>query len=63
MCFEKDKFELLQKHKPDTVVIGNNSKLTIHGIGNIAINGRTVENVLYVPELRRNLLSVIQITK
>ena len=63
MCFNKDKFQNLHKHKNDFFVIGDDTKIEFEGIGNIIIEGILFEDVLYVPKLRKNLISVFQICK
>ena len=45
------------------MVIGDNSILEVQGIGSVLIHGKVLENVIYVPKLRMNLLSVIQIVR
>ena len=45
------------------MVIEDNSMLEVHGIGSILIHGKVIENMLYVPKLRMNLLSVIQVAR
>jgi len=63
MCFEKDKFQNFHKHKKDGVVIGDNFVLEVHGTGSTLIHGKLIENVLYVPQLKMNLLSIIQVAR
>ena len=63
MCFEKHKFETLRKHKANSVIIGDNSKLKVEGIGLVLISEKVVDDVLFVPSLRRNLISVLQISR
>jgi len=48
MSFQKDKFQFLHKHKYAFVIIGDIIKLEVHGIGNVCINGRIIDNILYV---------------
>jgi len=62
-CFEKDKFENFHKYRKDAVVIGDSSILEVKGIGSVLIQGKILENVLYVPKLTMNLLSVIQVAR
>jgi len=59
MCFEKDKFENFHKYRKDEIVISDNSILEVQGIGSLWLQGRILENVLYMPKLTMNLLSVI----
>jgi len=63
LCFEKDKFENFHKYKKDAVVLGDNSILEVQGIGSVLIHEKVLENVLYVPKLRMNLLLVIQVAR
>ena len=44
-------------------MIGDNSILEVQGIGSVLIHGKVLENVLYVPKLRMNLLSMIQVAR
>ena len=61
LCFEKNKFENFHKYKKDAMVIGDNSILEVQGIGSVLIHRKVIKNVLYVPKLRMNLLSMIQV--
>jgi len=61
--FEKDKFQNFHKHRKDVVVIGDNLMLEFHRIGSILMHGKVIENVLYVPKLKMNLLSFIQVAR
>jgi len=45
------------------VVIGDNSTLEVQGIRSVMIHRKVIDNVLYVPKLRMNLLSVIQVAR
>ena len=63
LCFEKKKFEDFHKYRKDTVVIGDNSTLEVQGIGSVIIHGKVLNDVLYVPKLWMNLLSVIQVAR
>jgi len=44
-------------------VIGDNSTLEVQGIGSVRIHEKVLDDVLYVPKLRMNLLSVIQVAR
>ena len=44
-------------------MIGDNSILEVQRIGSVLIHEKILENVLYVPKLRMNLLFVIQVIK
>jgi len=63
LCFEKEKFENFYKYQKDAIVIGDNSTLEVQGIGSVRIHGKVLDDVLYVPKLRMNLLSVIQVAR
>jgi len=62
-CFEKDKFENFHKYKKYAIVLGDNSILEVQGIGSVLIHMKVLDNVLYVFNLRINLLSMIQVAK
>ena len=60
----KDKFENLSECTIEEVTIGDNSTHPIKGIGtcSIQLNSRItlqLENVLYVPRIKRNLVSIL----
>jgi len=63
LCFEKEKFENFHKYRKDAVVIGDNSTLEVQGIGSVRIHGKVLNDVLYVPKLWMNLLSIIQVDR
>ena len=69
MTSNKEIFTTLTNEGNDEIVIlGDNREHQAEGSGSIEIpmdNGRKgiVDNVLYVPILRRNLLSISQITR
>ena len=44
-------------------MIGDNSFLEVQGIRSVLIHEKVLENVLYVPKLRMNLLFVIQVAR
>ena len=45
------------------VVIGDNSTLEVQGIGSVIIHRKVLDDMFYVPKLRMNLLSVIQVAR
>ncbi|XP_057969584.1 uncharacterized protein LOC131158743 [Malania oleifera] len=54
-------------HEPINVIVGNNAKCLVEGIGSIFLKitngqGKNLSNFLYVPQIKRNLLSVVAIT-
>jgi len=63
LCFEKEKFKNFHKYQKDAIVIGDNSTLEVQGIGSVRIHGKVLNDVLYVPKLQMNLLSVIQVAR
>jgi len=63
MCFEKVKFENFHEYRKNPVVIGDSSFLKVQGIGNVLLQGKVLENVIYVPKLTMNLLFIIQIAR
>ena len=44
------------------IFVGNNTKMEVGGKGNLEMEDGEFQNVLYVPNLRSNLLSIYQIT-
>jgi len=44
-------------------VIGDSSVLEVQGIGSVLLQGKVLENVLYVPKFTMNLLFVIQVAR
>lgn len=65
MCGNKDWFFSLDESFREFVKLGNNSKMTVMGKGNIRlrINGitQTITEVFYIPDLKNNLLSLGQL--
>ena len=61
MCPNKDLFYEFEEKVGGTVLLGDNKSCTIEGIGSVMFKlhdgvKRKVQNVRYVPELKRNLL-------
>jgi len=65
MTHDKDMFVKLDKTHSSKVRIGNGDYIEVKGIGDIAINAgsgtKIISDVLYVPEINQNLLSVGQL--
>lgn len=64
MCGEKSLFSDLDEAYRDAVKFGNNSHVAVMGKGHIHISARgnfKISDVLYVPELKTNLLSMGQL--
>ncbi|KAM7520343.1 hypothetical protein LguiB_019305 [Lonicera macranthoides] len=66
MCGDVSAFSDLDKSFRDSVKFGNNSKVSVMGKGRVTIQTKgnstqTISNVLFVPELKTNLLSVGQL--
>lgn len=65
MCGDKALFSNLNESFRQMVKLGNNSRMTVIGKGNVRlkVNGSShvVTEVLYVPELKNNLLSIGQL--
>nr|KYP33374.1 Retrovirus-related Pol polyprotein from transposon TNT 1-94 [Cajanus cajan] len=65
MCGKKEYFSDLDETYKDSVKLGNNSSMTVVGKGNVRLrmNGTTyiVIDVIFVPDLRNNLLSIGQL--
>lgn len=72
MCNDKQKFEIINKDEQSRVYTAAEHYVKSIGKGNASLNLKInqrenkiikLENVLYVPELRNNLLSVPTVTK
>ncbi|GKV39214.1 hypothetical protein SLEP1_g47020 [Rubroshorea leprosula] len=66
MCGDKAAFSTLDESFRDNVKFEDNSKVSVRGRGQVTIQIRgnaaqTISNVLYVPELKTNLLSIGQL--
>ena len=65
MTYDQGLFKELEKIVTSKVRIGNGAYLAVKGKGTVAIEGHTcfklISNVLYVPEINQNLLSVGQL--
>ena len=65
MSYYQGLFKELEKTVTSKVRIGNGAYLVVKGKGTVAIEGHTglklISNVLYVPEINQNLLSVGQL--
>ena len=65
MTYDQGLFKELDKTITSKVRIGNGAYLAVKGKGTVAIEGHTglklISNVLYVPEINQNLLSVGQL--
>ncbi|WKA09042.1 hypothetical protein VitviT2T_026720 [Vitis vinifera] len=65
MTYDQGLFKELDKTVTSKVRIGNGAYLAVKGKGTVAIEGHTglklISNVLYVPEINQNLLSVGQL--
>ena len=67
MTYDQELFRELDKTAISKVRIGNGAYLAVKGKGTVAIESHTclklISNVLYVPEINQNLLSVGQLLK
>ncbi|XP_031279933.1 uncharacterized protein LOC116138363 [Pistacia vera] len=66
MCGDKSAFSDLDESFCDNVKFGDNSKVSVMGKGRVSIQTKgnstqTISNVLFVPDLKTNLLSVGQL--
>ena len=66
MCGEKESFSMLDESFADTVKFGDNSTVAVKGKGKVSINTKagltqSISDVLFVPDLKTNLLSVGQL--
>jgi len=65
MTHDKDMFVKLDRTHSSKVRIGNGEYIEVKGISDIAINARSgikiISDVLYVPEINQNLLSIGQL--
>ena len=55
--------DLKHYNRPDKIIIGNVSKLDIRNVGNTSRSGLKLKEVLIVPKLNKNLLSVSKLGK
>ena len=62
MGSSKDDFCSLNKSKVPHIFVGDDTKMEVEGKGNIEMETGEFKDVLYVPNLSSNLLSVYQIT-
>ena len=62
MVASRESFSSLQYFDGPSIHMGNNSKFQAKGKGSIKIEHGNFKDVLYVPSLATNLLSVYQIT-
>ncbi|CAL0308086.1 unnamed protein product [Lupinus luteus] len=63
MCPYKDLFTTFEHVDSDVVLMGNDTQCKVAGIGTIQIKThdgvlRTLANVRYIPDLKRNLISL-----
>jgi len=66
MCGDKSAFSDLDESFRDNVKFGDNSKVSVMGKGRVSIQAKgnstqTISNVLFVPHLKTNLISVGQL--
>lgn len=66
MCGDKSAFSTLDESYQDNVKFGDNSKVSVMGKGDVSIQTKegitqTISNVLLVPDLKTNLLSIGQL--
>ncbi|KAI5680165.1 hypothetical protein M9H77_01392 [Catharanthus roseus] len=66
MCGDKEIFSHLDESYKDNVKFGNNTKISVMGKGEVMIrtrgnNYQIIYNVLFVPDLKTNLLSIGQL--
>ena len=62
MVASRESFSSLQSFDGPSIQIGNNSQIRAKGKGSIRFEHGNFKDVLYVPSLATNLLSVYQIT-
>ena len=62
MVSTKEAFSSLDKSKGPSIVLGDDSLTEIMGKGRIDLDHGQFNNVLYVPSIASNLLSVYQMT-
>lgn len=58
----KEQFSSLEPFKVPHIYIGDDTQVEVEGKGSVDMDDGTFENVLYVPNLSTNLLSIYQIT-
>ena len=62
MGSSKEDFSSLNQSKVPHIFVGNNTKMEVGGKGNVEMENGEFQNVLYVPNLSSNILSIYQIT-
>jgi hypothetical protein len=62
MGSSKEDFTSLNQSKVPHIFVGDNTKMEVGGKGNVEMEDGEFQNVLYVPNLSSNLLSIYQIT-
>ena len=62
MAASRESFSSLQYFDGPSIQMGNNSKFQTKGKGSIKLEHGKFKDVLYVPSLATNLLSVYQMT-
>lgn len=71
MCRDRKLFTTYSSLSNKSVIVGNGSAISAHGCGQVAVQvydgykwiNTTIDNVLYVPELKTNLFSVNRATE
>ena len=62
MAVHKNMFSSINSCKTEHIFVGNSSPLAVKGKVSVEMKDNMVHNVLYVPKLSTNLLSIYQIT-
>ena len=62
MGSSREQFSSLEPSKVPHIFIGDDTQVEVEGEGSVDMDNGTFENVLYVPNLSANLLSIYQIT-
>ena len=63
MGSSNEDFSSLNQSKVPHIFMGNNTKMEVEGKGNVEMENGKFQNVLYVPNLSSNLLSIYQVTQ
>ena len=62
MGSSKEYFSSLKQSKVPHIFVGDDTKMDVEEKGNVEMENGEFQNVLYVPNLSSNLLSIYQIT-
>ena len=62
MGSSKEDFSSLKQSKVPHILVGDDTKMEVEGKGHVEMDNGEFKDVLYIPNLSSNLLSIYQIT-